>query len=276
MPPLTPHTTPFLADAASARLGGGITLELARADALDSGSVMCVLPEAARLCARTIFPPEPVTETGMEALASALAPSLARLYGLPRGPAAPVRAALAIARNADGQLVGLSGIALETLPVPTPMLAASSEPVARIAYVAVEPALRRRGIAWKLVRICEHVARTQWGEASVCLFVKEGNAGARALYQSLGYVNAGPPLEVHLPVIERNPNDGSETLGKAMRLIEPMRACLAPPPLGARLRRKVRRTRMQVSCGLVKLIKVLLAPALVVTRLLGLVDSSSA
>lgn len=232
----------------------GVTLELARGEALRLGGGACVLPDAARLCARTMFPPAPATAAGEAALASTILPSLARMYGEPRGPAAPARAALAIARGADGALVGLSGVVLEAPPAAVAGAAMGEEMVARIAYVAVEPALRRRGVARALVAACEEEARARWAEPRACLFVIEGNAAARALYESLGYADAGPPVLAPLPAVQPAA-DGAEAVGEVARRIEPMARPLCPAaPAGPRLARAARRARRAARRVLARLV----------------------
>lgn len=62
----------------------------------------------------------------------------------------------------------------------------TSMPQAFVAYMAVEPALRRRGIGKKLLDAAEREARRR-GLPYICLMVTEENAPARALYGSAGY-----------------------------------------------------------------------------------------
>jgi len=56
-----------------------------------------------------------------------------------------------------------------------------------IAYTAVEPAARRRGVARVLLEAAEALARAR-GLEYVSLMVTEDNAPARALYDAAGFV----------------------------------------------------------------------------------------
>lgn len=60
-------------------------------------------------------------------------------------------------------------------------------PQAFIAYMAVEPPLRRLGIADRLLRAAEDEARRR-GLPYMGLMVTEANAAARALYERAGFV----------------------------------------------------------------------------------------
>ncbi|GLC35451.1 hypothetical protein PLESTB_000205700 [Pleodorina starrii] len=55
-----------------------------------------------------------------------------------------------------------------------------------VSNMAVAPSHRRRGLARRLLQQCERVARL-WGHSSLWLHVKGSNAGAEALYRSLGF-----------------------------------------------------------------------------------------
>lgn len=60
-------------------------------------------------------------------------------------------------------------------------------PQAFVAFMAVEPHSRRRGIAASLLKAAEDVARER-GLGFVSLMVTEDNAAARELYAQAGYV----------------------------------------------------------------------------------------
>ena len=74
--------------------------------------------------------------------------------------------------------------------------------------VAVAPAFRRRGVAENLIKtlITELAAR---GNHSLTLEVRAGNAPAIALYQKLGFTQAG-----HRPNYYRNPKEDALILRK--------------------------------------------------------------
>ncbi len=61
---------------------------------------------------------------------------------------------------------------------------------AHLVLLAVDPAVRRRGVAGSLVSWLEVVAR-RGGIARVSLEVRAGSAGARAFYRRMGYREAG-------------------------------------------------------------------------------------
>jgi ribosomal protein S18 acetylase RimI-like enzyme len=73
---------------------------------------------------------------------------------------------------------------------------------AYIYDLEVKPEYRRRGIAYRALKILEQLA-TEAGAASIGLNVFANNAGAQALYQKLGYAptnfNMRKPLEVATP-----------------------------------------------------------------------------
>jgi ribosomal protein S18 acetylase RimI-like enzyme len=60
-------------------------------------------------------------------------------------------------------------------------------PQAFVAYMAVEPSLRGRGIASRLLGAAEDEARRR-GLPYMGLMVTEDNAAARALYERAGYL----------------------------------------------------------------------------------------
>jgi len=63
----------------------------------------------------------------------------------------------------------------------------TGSPQAFIAYMAVEPALRRRGVGAEMLRAAEDYARER-GLPYLALMVTEQNAAARNLYDGRGYV----------------------------------------------------------------------------------------
>jgi acetyltransferase len=91
--------------------------------------------------------------------------------------------ALLVARDdADGRIVGSGQLAFESKP--------NGRHRAEVNKIMVLPSHRRRGIAARVMRELEQIA----GERSVWLLfldTSEGFGGARALYESLGYVYAG-------------------------------------------------------------------------------------
>lgn len=90
------------------------------------------------------------------------------------------RSHAALIAEADGRPAGFL-LMLDDLPDEV-----TSMPQAFVAYMAVEPALRRRGIGKKLLEAAESEARRH-GLPYICLMVTEENAPARALYGSAGY-----------------------------------------------------------------------------------------
>lgn len=63
----------------------------------------------------------------------------------------------------------------------------SGAPQAFVAYMAVEPHARRRGVAGMLLARAEEIARKQ-GLPALALMVTEGNEAARELYAQAGFV----------------------------------------------------------------------------------------
>jgi len=61
------------------------------------------------------------------------------------------------------------------------------EPQAFIAYMSVEPGMRRAGVAAELLRHTEQSAR-DLGMPYIALMVTEENEAARRLYESAGYI----------------------------------------------------------------------------------------
>ena len=63
--------------------------------------------------------------------------------------------------------------------------------IVALSNLSVSPRARRRGVAARLCREAERVAKDDWGFAGICLQVEEGNAAARNLYEGkLGYAKA--------------------------------------------------------------------------------------
>jgi GNAT superfamily N-acetyltransferase len=60
-----------------------------------------------------------------------------------------------------------------------------------IQDVYVAPEYRRRGVAKQLTRACEDAARARNLHAISLSVSRDGNTAARALYESLGYADAG-------------------------------------------------------------------------------------
>lgn len=78
-------------------------------------------------------------------------------------------------------------------------------------YVA--PAARRRGVATALMRAVAGVLADE-GREHVVLSVDTPNSGARALYASLGFVDAARTLRAETSaLLERRPDRGGETFG---------------------------------------------------------------
>lgn len=81
----------------------------------------------------------------------------------------------------DDQAVGFA-LMLEAMPDEVTLM-----PQGFIAYMAVEPAERRSGVAQALLAAAEDAARAA-GLPYMALMVTEDNAGARKLYEAAGYV----------------------------------------------------------------------------------------
>jgi GNAT superfamily N-acetyltransferase len=92
------------------------------------------------------------------------------------------RAVLVARDDADGRVVGSGQLAFESKP--------NGRHRAEVNKIMVLPSHRRRGIAARVMHELERLAR----ERSVWLLfldTSEGFSGARALYESLGYIYAG-------------------------------------------------------------------------------------
>jgi acetyltransferase len=86
-----------------------------------------------------------------------------------------------VARDAEG-IVGSAQLAVESRP--------NGRHRAEVQKVLVRPGVRRRGIATRLMRELEAVARGR-GLSLLFLDTSEGPGGARALYDGLGYEYVG-------------------------------------------------------------------------------------
>lgn len=104
-----------------------------------------------------------------------------RYAGVSRG-----QSELLVSQLPSGEVVGCAGI--EATPIPQGKLRAT--PGARsplMSNLAVSREYRRKGIAEKLVKEAERIARYEWGYDDVFLYVEERNSPAVKLYQKLGY-----------------------------------------------------------------------------------------
>jgi ribosomal protein S18 acetylase RimI-like enzyme len=81
----------------------------------------------------------------------------------------------------DGERAGFA-LLLDELPDDV-----TAMPQGFIAYMAVEPSVRRHGVGSALLGAAENEAR-RCGLPYMALMVSEGNAAARALYERAGYV----------------------------------------------------------------------------------------
>ena len=96
---------------------------------------------------------------------------------------------------ANGDVVGSAELALQPcdgqLPSNFPsLLGAGAAPIELFPYlcnVAVTPAARRRGVAQRLVEICEEVAVRHWEYECMYLHVSSGNEAAVKLYLNAGF-----------------------------------------------------------------------------------------
>jgi GNAT superfamily N-acetyltransferase len=87
---------------------------------------------------------------------------------------------LTLIAEADGDRMGFL-VLLDALPDEVTGL-----PQAFVAYMAVEPRVRRRGVAQALLRAAEEAARER-GLAFLALMVTEDNLAARTLYAQAGF-----------------------------------------------------------------------------------------
>eukprot|EP00980_Cylindrotheca_fusiformis_P001463 scaffold345_cov134-Cylindrotheca_fusiformis.AAC.74 len=104
-----------------------------------------------------------------------------RYAGVNRG-----QSELLVSQLPGGEIVGCAGI--EATPIPQGRLrAAPGQRSPLMSNLAVSREYRRRGIAEKLVKEAERIARYEWGYDDVFLYVEERNVPAIKLYQKLGY-----------------------------------------------------------------------------------------
>lgn len=104
-----------------------------------------------------------------------------RYAGVSRG-----QSELIVCQLPSGEVVGCAGI--EATPIPEGSLKAKTGPsYPLMSNLAVSRKYRRKGIAEKLVKEAERVARKEWGYNLVFLYVEERNIPAVKLYQKLGY-----------------------------------------------------------------------------------------
>lgn len=104
-----------------------------------------------------------------------------RYAGVSRG-----QSELIVCQLPSGEVVGCAGI--EVTPIPEGSLKGKTGPqYPLMSNLAVSRQYRRKGIAEKLVKEAERVARKEWGYNLVFLYVEERNVPAVRLYQKLGY-----------------------------------------------------------------------------------------
>ena len=104
-----------------------------------------------------------------------------RYCGVTRG-----QSELIVCQLPSGEVVGCAGI--EATPIPEGSLKGKTGPrYPLMSNLAVSRQYRRKGIAEKLVKEAERVARKEWGYDLVFLYVEERNIPAVRLYQKLGY-----------------------------------------------------------------------------------------
>ena len=104
-----------------------------------------------------------------------------RYAGVSRG-----QSELIVCQLPSGEVVGCAGF--EATPIPEGSLKAKKGPrYPLMSNLAVSRQYRRKGIAEKLVKEAERVARKEWGYDTVFLYVEERNIPAVRLYQKLGY-----------------------------------------------------------------------------------------
>lgn len=88
-------------------------------------------------------------------------------------------------RKTDGLVLGFAELDARPTTIKDPSTSPSPRPY--MCNLVVDQKWRRQGIATALVEECERRAR-EWGEKEMFLKVREGNAAAIAMYQSMGYV----------------------------------------------------------------------------------------
>ena len=101
---------------------------------------------------------------------------------------------MAVSRPQSGELVAVAEVALQApdglLPSNLPELpwVRRGEPRPYICNVAVAASARRQGVGRDVVRLCEQIARFQWGFEEVYLHVDPMNNPAVRLYLSMGFL----------------------------------------------------------------------------------------
>lgn len=97
----------------------------------------------------------------------------------------PIESHCALARDEAGSTCGVAQLLLADL---RPEVGSDAgKRVAFVQSVAVPQAVRRRGIATRLVDWCEEEARRRFGDVEVWLAIALGNDAAYALYKRMGY-----------------------------------------------------------------------------------------
>lgn len=134
------------------------------------------------------FLPKEYTDVEQAVLASALRKNLVEKF-TSRNRA---DSALLLAEDGAGEVVGACGI--EVLALSASALEPGVEPFGALrsptpllSNLVVSRSARRRGIAKRLCRAAEEVARAEWGYDEVLIKVEQSNSRARSLYRGLGY-----------------------------------------------------------------------------------------
>lgn len=203
---------------------GGVHIRLCPGAALDSESEAGILGKVASLSTCAIFTAAGASPTAIKQVEDSLRQGLSRQYGAQR----ECTSAMIIASTASEDIVGMCGIILNPPPA---AMGKGKVPVARLAYMAVEPTFRRRGIARRLGQACEDLA-VCWGEEELYLFVDRENSAGRALYTRLGYRPCADDTTVELPEATAAPD-----MCMIKHTITPMKKRLARSRLAAHARR---------------------------------------
>jgi GNAT superfamily N-acetyltransferase len=156
---------------------GAVRVLQARGAMLQPAFGDCVLGPTARLCSRALFVTPPPNQIAEDALAAEIYNNLLSRYGPSNGR----ENGLIVAQSErDADLLGACGVNVER------QTALDTELVPVLANLVVDPRARRQGIAKRLVKACEALARG-WGYRTLYLKVEEANAPAQRLYEKLGY-----------------------------------------------------------------------------------------
>ncbi len=140
---------------------------------------------------------------------------------------------LILAENDDDNIVGVVGIDVQRLSskaLNEDRLGRFDERLTErplLSSLAVSPEYRRRGIAIKLCREAERIAK-QWGYDEVLLRVEADNSKARSLYRRLGYRVVDTDKQAERPVVQ-----GGVRFVKTTQVA--MRKSLTFPPLDSML-----------------------------------------